>query len=159
MKKIISILILFIALTGCKNTTIKGNNEHPENLKSSSIISGRFDSLYRAIECETENIQPEILSTEKKIDSLFDETLLKLTLSKKDTIFINPLKLFLEKNRNGYRIEISNKAELLFWSYGVSSMQGERRVARDCYYLYELRKRYQFLLAINEKIHGTLLDL
>ena len=119
----------------------------------------RYDSLYVSIECEESEYEEKKKSIEMQIDALLDTLQIQLKRCNKDSTRVNPLIELLAKERYSYKSDIGKSAELVFWSYGVASMTGERVVAEKCYYLRELNNRYYFYLAICEKIKGTLLNM
>lgn len=90
---------------------------------------------------------------------MLSKLILDLEQSGKDSIRVNPLIEFAEFERANYKPTITNSANLIYWSYGSTSMTGERVVARDCYYLKVLGERGDFYLAIIEKVNGTLINL
>jgi peptidoglycan hydrolase CwlO-like protein len=116
-----------------------------------------FDSLIKIIECDDTKIDIEIKNMQKKIDVKLNSMLKKLGEYKKDTMRVKPLIMALNEELKTYKNYISNQASILFWAYGVSSMQGERVISRNCFYLSALKKELFFLNAINEKIEGSFL--
>lgn len=118
-------------------------------------VNNRFDSLFEAIECD----DIDISKLEVSIDSLLFSLVDRLQKSGKDSTMVNPLVTFIQLERENYRSSVVRESELVYWSYGVAALNGERVVARDCYYYRSLQQKWQFYLAIEEKVYGTLLDL
>lgn len=122
--------------------------------KHDSAIN-RFDSLFEATVCD----DIDISKLEVSIDSLLFTLADRLQKSGKDSTMVNPLITLIQLERKTYQSSAIQESELVFWSYGVAAMNGERVVARDCFYYRALQRKWQFYLAIEDKVEGTLLDL
>jgi hypothetical protein len=116
-----------------------------------------FDNLLKEIDCDDTNYEKDMKGLKKNIEEQLNSMIKRLLAFKKDTIRSKPLIAALTSELKTYESEIDNEASMLFWSYGVASMQGERVVSRNCYYLTALRRKRAFIKAINEKIEGSLL--
>lgn len=165
----IALTLLIVCCLGCANNggknDILGNSsvKKVEGNKDTAIkhLSSKrvFDSLYAAIECNEADAEEKAGRLEGRIDSLLTTMLSALEKSNYHSGRVVPFLELLKKERVGYKSAISSSAELVFWSYGTTSMQGERKVAGNCYYLKELERRYAFYLAIWEQINSTLLSI
>ncbi len=118
-----------------------------------------YDSLYTSIECDDNKIEVRTKQLENKIDNLLSSLQLDLQKSNKDTSLTNPILELLRVEKKNYKSNIETSADLVFWSYGVASMTGERVIARKCFYLKELQSKENFYLSIADKIRGTLINL
>lgn len=172
MRSVILVTTLFFLsiFYGCE---IKNHNNNLKNVlsKKDSIIEKvdslpikntpafLYDSLYFSIECDDKESEIDSKQLEQRIDSLLSSLLAELRKSKIDTTIVNPLIEVLEFQQNKYKAEAASSADLIFWSYGVASMTGERVVARKCYYLKELQRKFSLISAASEKIHGTVINL
>lgn len=96
---------------------------------------------------------------EVSIDSLLSLLADRLQKSGKDSILVNPLVNLIQQERKSYQSSPIQESELVFWSYGVAAINGERVVARDCFYYKAILRKWRFYLAIEDKVEGTLLDL
>jgi hypothetical protein len=117
----------------------------------------RFDRLFEAIECDDKDI--DVSKLEGSIDSLLFTLADRLQKSGKDSTMVNPLVDLIHLERKTYQSSAIQESELVFWSYGVAAMNGERVVARDCFYYRALQRKWQFYLAIEDKVDGTFLGL
>lgn len=118
-----------------------------------------YDSLYTSIECNDNKIEERTKQLENEIDSLLASLREDLHKSNKDTSLTNPILELLEVEKKNYKSSIETSADLIFWSYGVASMTGERVVARKCFYLIELQRKKNFYLSIVDKVSGALINL
>jgi hypothetical protein len=118
-----------------------------------------YDSLYTSVECDDNKIELRTKQLENEIDSLLSYLQSDLQKSNKDTLLTNPIVELLQTEKKNYKSNIETSADLIFWSYGVASMTGERVVARKCFYLRELQKKKVFYLSIADKVRGSLINL
>lgn len=118
-----------------------------------------YDSLYASIECDDNKIEERTKQLENEIENLLYSLQSELQKSNKDTLRTNPIIELLQKEKKNYKPNIETSADLIFWSYGVASMTGERVIARKCFYLKELQRKKNFYLSITDKIRGALLNL
>lgn len=143
---------LISCLDGGKIDPVVYDNKHDS-------ANNRFDSLFEATECDEVEMETGTTKLEVSIDSLLSLLADRLQKSGKDSILVNPLVNLIQLERKSYQSSALQEAELVFWSYGVAAMNGERTVARDCFYYRALQQKWKLYLAIEEKIEGTLLNL
>ncbi|MFT3823155.1 MAG: hypothetical protein QM731_04510 [Chitinophagaceae bacterium] len=164
MKANVSFKVICLAsamFAGCNNTELKKTTpasvygDRANHLSENRLMS--YDSLYNSMECEDEGAEDKASAIIKRTDSLLSSLIIQLRDCQKDTVLINPLLVLLERGQQSYKAEAETAAELIYWSYGTASMTGERVVAKKCCYLKELEKKLSFYMAINEKIHGTII--
>lgn len=138
-----------------KNKSILSNHNQVMSISHEDI----YDSLYNTFECEDDDINISAKLLESELDSLLVNFQKDLRKSNKDTSLINPLLELLLEEQKQYKLNIKNSADMIYWSYGVASMNGERKVARNCFYLKELQRKKILYLSIINKVKGSLLDL
>jgi hypothetical protein len=117
----------------------------------------RFDRLFEAMECDDKDL--DISKFEGSIDSLLFALVDRLQKSGNYSTMVNPLVDLIQLERKSYQSSAIQESELVFWSYGVTAMNGERVVTLDCFYYRALQRKWQLYLAIEDKIEGALLGL
>ncbi|MGB4772745.1 MAG: hypothetical protein WBP58_14875 [Chitinophagaceae bacterium] len=153
----ICVLFVFLfSLISCLDGTKIGPVVHDNKHDSAN---NRFGSLFEATECREVDIETGVNKLEVSIDSLLSLLTDRLQKSEKDSTMVNLLVNLIQLERKTYQSSAIQESELVFWSYGVAAMNGERVVARDCFYYRALLRKWQFYLAIEDKVEGTLLDL
>lgn len=116
-----------------------------------------WEKLLKSLDCNDANYEKDRQALKKSIEFQLNSMIKKLSLYKKDTMRSKPLIAALNQELKTYEATISNEASMLFWSYGVASMQGERVVSRNCYYLTALRKKLTFIKALSQKMESSFL--
>lgn len=147
--------ILFLFLFSLDSCLDRGKVDPVVFDNKHDSVNNRFDSLFEAIECD----DIDISKLEVSIDSLLFSLADRLQKPGKDSAMVNPLVNLIQQERKSYQSSAVQESELVFWSYGVAALNGERVVARDCFYYKALLRKWQFYLAIEDKVEGTLLDL
>ena len=128
------------------------NNSKNQLLKKTEVLRTPFDSLMSLIDCDDSNYDKKIAFLKRDIEFKLSSMINKLTASKLDTKRSAPLISLLKIELKTYDESVENEASILFWSYGIASMQGERVTSRRCLYLRSLRRKQFFISAINEKV-------
>ena len=113
-----------------------------EKINQKSEVAFTYDSLYKKIECDDSKFEIESKILEDSIRNYISEQLNNLENKISDTVILKSVDEVFKEESENFTQRATKEADLIFWSYGVASYTGERKVAKNCYYLQELKRRF-----------------
>lgn len=151
MKIIVAIISVLFLLYSCKSSVEKKD-------AILNKVSGKGDSvgnIYTSLNCDDENFDLKKMKLLDTIKSIQKQIIKYASTSKLDSEKINGLINTIKENDSIFDNSFTKEADLIFWSYGNSSMRGERLVSTNCYYLLLLNRRIELLMHIKEKVENS----
>ena len=150
LNSIILISILFF-IYSC-NSAVEKDKRILKNVSIKSDATGSIEELFN---CDDENFDATKKSLLDSINKIQKEIIDYASSSKLDSEKIIGLINAVKENGALFDNSFTKESDLIFWSYGSSSMRGERLVSTNCYYLVLLKRQLELLLYVKRKVQTS----